>query len=60
MTHNSKEMWDLVTAYCLAVKTLIKNPTARNRRWLALDAMKQYGKKEVVTPLISQYLQEAQ
>ena len=25
LMHSQKAMWDLVTAYCLAIKTLIKN-----------------------------------
>ena len=36
MMHAAKDMWDLVTAYCLAIKTLIKNAADPTRAQLAL------------------------
>ena len=37
--HSKKEMADIVTAYCLAIGTLIKNAGQTNRAQLALDAV---------------------
>ena len=39
MMHSKKTMWDLVTAYCLAIKTLIKANGQPNRAQLAIDAV---------------------
>ena len=52
-------MWDLVTAYCLAIKTLIKNAENPNRAQLAIGAVADYGQKEGVSPLIGQFLETA-
>ena len=60
MMHSKREMWDLVTAYCLAIKTLIKNTEREDRAEMALNAVREYGEKEGKTVLISQSLSEAQ
>ena len=41
--HSKEDMWHSVTAYCLAIKTLIINCEQENRAELALAAVQQYG-----------------
>ena len=48
-------MWDLVTAYCLAIKTLINNCEQENRAQLALSAVQQYGQEHANSSLVSEY-----
>ena len=51
--HSKKDMWDLITAYCLAIKTLIKNAGQENRAALALEAVEDYGEREGISELIN-------
>ena len=43
MMHSKWEMWDLVTAYCLAIRTLIENTEREDRAEMALNAVREYG-----------------
>ena len=55
LMHSSKDMWDLITAYCIAIKTLIKNTGKANRAELALEAVEEYANREGVSPLINEW-----
>ena len=59
MMHSQKVMWDLVTAYCLAIKTLIKNSGKENRAQLAIAAVREYGNQDGITGMVNQFLDEA-
>ena len=41
--HARTEMWDIVTAYCIGIKTLIKNAGDEFRAKLALDAITEFA-----------------
>lgn len=59
MMHSQPAMWNLVTAYCLAIKTLINRSEANDRAQLALEAVQAYGEREGVTELILQFMSTA-
>ena len=58
--HSKSDMWHLVTAYCLAIKTLILNCERDDRAQLALAAVQQYGLDESKSPLVIRYFQDAE
>ena len=60
--HSQKAMWDICTAYCLAIKTLINHASDENRATLALEAVRAYAtnSEQSVSPLVTDWLQEAQ
>ena len=43
LMHSKTEMWDLCTAYCLAIKSLINNAGDPNRALIALDEVQNYA-----------------
>ena len=43
MTHFKKAMLDIVTAYCIAIKTLIRHAGKENRAILAVQHVEEYG-----------------
>lgn len=56
MMHARKAMWDLVTAYCLAIGTLIRCAGEPDRAQKALQAVEDYGKREGVTYYIAEFV----
>ena len=52
LMHSKKAMWDLVTAYCLAIKTLIGASGEENRAQAALDAVQEYSNQVGVTVML--------
>ena len=58
--HSKTDMWELCTAYCLVIQSLIFNAEDPNRAQLAIDAAKNYGNLSRTTNLINNYIQEAQ
>ena len=49
-------MWDLCTAYCLAIKVLIKNTGDTNRALMALAAAQAYANSDGVSGLVNEYI----
>jgi len=47
MTHSKTDMWDLCSAYCIAIKTLIQNADDSNRAQLAIDAVREYSERDM-------------
>lgn len=43
MMHSKQDMWNICTAYCLAIKTLINNVEDPNRASLAIEAIREYS-----------------
>ena len=43
MMHPRQDMWDICTAYCIAIKTLVNNAEDTNRASLAFEAVKAYS-----------------
>ena len=58
--HSNPAMWDICTAYCLAIKVLLKNAMAENRAELALQAVKEYAQSYGVSKLVNQWLAKAE
>ena len=58
LTHPA--VWSHVTAYCLAIHTLIKNAGNPNRAKMAIDAVREYSKQDGVHPDVGNWLDEAQ
>ena len=45
MTHSKRAMWDVNVAYCLAIKTLIRESTSENRAVKALVAAQDFSRQ---------------
>ena len=56
-THGKREMHDLCTAYCLAIRTLIKNANDQNRANLAQNAVQTFALKS--DPIVNKWFLEA-
>ena len=41
-THAKPDMWDVCTAYCLAIQAMLKNSEAELRAQMAIAAIKSY------------------
>ena len=59
--HSKTDMWDLCTAYCIVIHSLINNADDPNRAQIAIDAVKNYAhvNRCRVTNLVKDYIQEA-
>ena len=53
LMHSKCDMWDLITAYCLAIQTLLKNPENEQRASLAIKSVKNYTKRDCISPLVA-------
>ena len=54
--HSKTDMWDLCTAYCIAIKTLINNADNPNRALIALEAVQNYANLGRVSNLVNEYI----
>ena len=59
-THAKPDMWDVCTAYCLAIQAMLKNPEAELRAQMAIAAIKSYTKRDCISPNIKQWMQKAE
>ena len=55
-THAKPDMWDVCTAYCLAIQAMLKNPEAELRAQMAIAAIKSYTKRDCISPNIKQWM----
>lgn len=56
MMHSRMDMWDLCSAYCIAIKTLINNANNTNRAKLAIDAVREYSERDMRSYLVAKWL----
>mmetsp|Transcript_28746 Transcript_28746/g.33786 ORF Transcript_28746/g.33786 Transcript_28746/m.33786 type:complete len:95 (-) Transcript_28746:196-480(-) len=59
-THSKKDMWDIVSCYCLAIQVLLKNPEDPNRVQLALEAVREYANRFYTSNLLKEWLVQAE
>ena len=56
MMHSNSAMWNICTAYCIAIRDLLLNFDNPERATLALNSVREYSEIEGKTELIGQYL----
>jgi len=56
MTHSRREMWQVITAYCLAIKVLLKNSDNPSKATLALEAVREFANREGIGQEINDWL----
>ena len=56
--HSKTDMWDLCTAYCILIHSLINNADDPNRAQIAIDTVKNYAhvNRCRVTNLVKDYI----
>ena len=54
--HSKPDMWDVCTAYCLAIQAMLKNPESELRHQMAIAAVKGYTKRDCISPLVNQWM----
>ena len=62
LMHSMSAMWDIVSAYCIAIGTLIRQADApdADRANLALQAVRDYSQKEGKSEMIAEWLEVAE
>ena len=58
-THSNPAMTDICTAYCLAIKTSIKNAANANRATLAIQAAREFAACKQTSELVGEWINEA-